>query len=80
MSAVSLGNYPSMPNDPGSDASPEAKRNYDRQMLEYQENMARYNRTLQFLQQQQSEEQSTRTNMSKSRHDAMMAIASNLKA
>lgn len=80
MSAVSLPSYPGIPKDPGSDASPEAKRDYDRKMLEYQENMARYNRTLQFLQQQQTEEQTTRTNMSKSRHDAMMAVTSNLKA
>lgn len=80
MSAVSLPNMPSMPSAPGSNASAEQKQNYDQQMLKYQEDMARYNRTLQFMQQQQNEEQATRSNMAKSRHDAMMAIISNMKA
>ena len=71
---------PSMPKAPDSNASPERKQQYDQDMLKYQEDMARYNRTLQFLQQQQNEEQATRSNMSKSRHDAMMAIISNMKA
>ncbi|MET0753992.1 MAG: hypothetical protein ABWZ66_11485 [Pyrinomonadaceae bacterium] len=69
-----------MPQAPGSNASPEQKQQYDQDMLKYQEDMARYNRTLQFLQQQQNEEQSTRSNMAKSRHDAMMSIINNFKA
>jgi hypothetical protein len=80
MSAVSLPNMPSMPSAPGSNASAGQKQEYDQAMLKYQEDMARYNRTLQFMQQQQNEEQATRSNMSKSRHDAMMAIISNMKA
>jgi hypothetical protein len=79
MSAV-LPTMPTMPNAPGSNASAEQKQQYDQNMLKYQEDMARYNRTLQFLQQQQNEEQATRSNMAKSRHDAMMAIISNMKA
>lgn len=79
MSAV-LPTMPSMPNAPGSNASADQKQQYDQNMLKYQEDMARYNRTLQFLQQQQNEEQSTRSNMAKSRHDAMMSIISNMKA
>ncbi len=75
-----LPTMPGMPQAPGSNASPEQKQQYDQQMLKYQEDMARYNRTLQFLQQQQNEEQATRSNMAKSRHDAMMAIISNMKA
>lgn len=80
MAEVSLPSMPHMPSDPGANASPEATRAYDRSMLQYQEAMARYNRTLQFMQQQQNEEQATRSNMTKSRHDAMMSIVSNLKA
>lgn len=75
-----LPTMPTMPQVPGSDASSEQKQQYDQDMLKYQEDMARYNRALQFLQQQQNEEQSTRSNMAKSRHDAMMAIISNMKA
>ena len=75
-----LPTMPGMPQAPGSNASPEKKQQYDQDMLKYQEDMARYNRTLQFLQQQQNEEQSTRSNMAKSRHDAMMSIISNMKA
>ena len=80
MAGVSLPQIPSMPPDPGANAKPEETRAYDRAMLQYQEAMARYNRTLQFMQQQQNEEQATRSNMSKSRHDAMMAIVGNMKA
>ena len=75
-----LPTMPGMPQAPGSNATPQEKQAYDQKMLQYQEDMARYNRTLQFLQQQQNEEQATRSNMSKSRHDAMMAIISNMKA
>ena len=75
-----LPTMPGMPQAPSSNASPEQKQKYDQDMLKYQEDMARYNRTLQFLQQQQNEEQSTRSNMAKSRHDAMMSIISNMKA
>ena len=77
---ISLPPMPSMPPAPGSNATPERKQQYDQDMLRYQEDMARYNRILQFLQQQQNEEQATRSNMAKSRHDAMMAIINNLKA
>lgn len=49
-------------------------------MLAYQQKMADYNFALQTKQQMQNEEQATRTNMSKSSHDAMMAVINNMKA
>ena len=64
--------FPTRPPDPNVEDP--------KSMLEYQRKMADYNLAIQTIQQTQSEEQATRTNMSKSRHDAMMAIANNLKA
>lgn len=72
MAAVSLPDRPGIPSK--SDMENPQK------MLEYQQAMANYNLAVQTIQQTQNEEQATRSNMSKSRHDAMMAIASNLKA
>jgi hypothetical protein len=80
MGAVSLPPMPEMPSVPGSNASATQNKEYDQAMLKYQDDMARYNRSLQFMQQQQNEEQATRSNMEKSRHDAMMGIVNNLKA
>lgn len=56
------------------------KDNYEAKMIDYQEEAGRRRLLIQTLQQDQSEEQATKTNMSKSRHDAMMAIVSNFKA
>ena len=79
MGAVTLPPMPDMPTVPGSNASSSENKAYDQAMLKYQDDMARYNRSLQFKQ-QQNEEQATRSNMEKSRHDAMMGIVNNLKA
>lgn len=49
-------------------------------MMEYQQAMANYNLAVQTIQQTQTEEQATKSNMSKSKHDAMMAIVNNMKA
>lgn len=53
--------------------------NDDKQMLQYQEASQRYNRILTMITQQNSEEATTKANMDKARHDAIMAIASNIK-
>ncbi len=71
---------PTMPTDPGSNAKPEQLREYDRQMIQYQDALQRYNRTIQMIQQQQMEESSMRSTMEKNRHDAMMSIIHNMKA
>lgn len=68
MSAVSLPNKPAW--DPNMS---------DTQMIKYQEDMQRYNRILTMITQTNSEEATTKANMDKARHDAIMAIASNLK-
>lgn len=49
-------------------------------VLAYQEKMSAYNFALQALQQTQNEESATKTNMSKSNHDALMAVINNMKA
>lgn len=51
----------------------------DKAMLQYQEDMQRYNRILTMITQTQSEEAATKSNMDKARHDAVMAIVSNIK-
>lgn len=51
----------------------------DAQMLKYQEASQQYNRILTMITQQQSEEASTKSGMDKARHDAVMAIVSNIK-
>lgn len=68
--------------DPDKANAENARNNkiYDQQLMQYQEAMARYNRNLQMLQQMQTEKSTRDTNMLKSSHDAMMAIASNLKS
>ena len=71
---------PSMPTDPGSNAKPEQLRDYDRQMIQYQDQLQRYNRTIQMIQQQQMEEANARSTMEKNKHDAMMSIIHNMKA
>lgn len=65
-------NLPSKPQIPSDTSDQKA-------MLEYQRKMGEYNFALQIIQQTQSEEQATKTNINKSRHDAMMAIIGNLK-
>jgi hypothetical protein len=71
---------PTMPTDPGSNAKPEQLREYDRQMIQYQDQLQRYNRTIQMIQQQQMEEANARSTMEKNKHDAMMSIIHNMKA
>ncbi len=71
---------PTMPTDPGSNAKPEQLREYDRQMIQYQDALQRYNRTIQMIQQQQMEEANARSTMEKNKHDAMMSIIHNMKA
>ncbi len=51
----------------------------DRAMMQYQEDMQQYNRILTLLTQMKSEEAATKSNMDKARHDAVMAIVSNMK-
>jgi hypothetical protein len=46
----------------------------------YQQDMANYNFAIQTLQHIQNEEETTQSNMAKSRHDAMMAIINNMKS
>jgi len=56
------------------------KDNYEAKMMEYQEAAAQRRLLIQTMQQDQTEEQATRTNLAKSRHDAMMSIVGNFKA
>jgi hypothetical protein len=51
----------------------------DADMIKYQEASQKYNRILTMITQQNSEEATTKANMDKARHDAVMAIASNIK-
>ena len=78
--ALEIPSRPSMPTDPGSNAKPEQLREYDRQMIQYQDALQRYNRTIQMIQQQQMEEANARSTMEKNKHDAMMSIIHNMKA
>lgn len=68
----------SLPGRPGIPSSADLQD--PKKMLEYQQAMANYNLAIQTIQQTQNEEQATRSNMSKSRHDAMMAVVNNMKA
>jgi hypothetical protein len=52
----------------------------EKSVMNYQQAMQRYNFALQALQQTQNEEATTKTNMSKSNHDALMAMINNTKA
>lgn len=49
-------------------------------MLEYQEAMFNYQFALQVHQSTLSQEETARSNMAKSEHEAMMAVVNNLKA
>jgi hypothetical protein len=51
----------------------------DKEMIQYQEASQKYNRILTMITQQNSEEATTKSSMDKARHDAIMAIASNIK-
>lgn len=46
---------------------------------QYQEKVSNYNRILTMITQMQAEESTTKSNMDKARHDAVMAIVSNMK-
>lgn len=50
------------------------------QMIDYQEKMFAYQFALQTQQSITNQEETARTNMLKSEHDAMMAVISNMKA
>ena len=78
--SLQIPSRPGMPTDPGSDASPEELRAYDREMIQYQDALQRYNRTVQMIQQQQMEEANMRSTLEKNKHDAVMAIIHNMKA
>jgi hypothetical protein len=87
--AVEIPSRPVMPTDPSladpkldpNSAEGRAKlREYDRDMIQYQDALQRYNRTIQMIQQQQMEESSMRSTLEKNRHDAMMSIIHNMKA
>jgi len=82
--SVNLPPMPTMPPIPqttGNDATDAANnKKYDQQLMAYQEAMARYNRVLQAMQQMHAEKTTKDTNMQKTSHDAMMAIANNMKA
>lgn len=67
-----VNNLPSKPTIPKD-------TNNQKAMLEYQQKMTEYNFSMQIIQQTQSEDSATRTNINKSRHEAMMAIIGNLK-
>ena len=87
--AVEIPNRPIMPTDPSetyphmdpnSAEGREKLRAYDRDMIQYQDALQRYNRTIQMIQQQQMEEANMRSTMEKNKHDALMAIIHNMKA
>ena len=63
---------PPKPSAPSDASDPE-------QMIKYQEEMFAYQFALQTQQSITSQEETTRTNMLKSEHDAMMAVIANMK-
>lgn len=69
MSNVTLPGKPQMP----------ANMKDDGAMLKYQEDMQQYNRILTMITQSKSEEATTKANLDKARHDAVMSIISNIK-
>ena len=73
-------NLPPMPSIPRIPPISGNNKKYDQQLMAYQEAMARYNRVLQAMQQMHAEKTTKDTNMQKTSHDAMMAIANNMKA
>ena len=79
MSISSLPSRPDMPHYPGENASTDAKKAYDEKMLKYQEDMATYNRTLQQMMNMLNQEETTQSNINKSRHEAMMSIINNMR-
>ena len=82
--SVHLPPMPTMPpihKTTGNDKTDAANnKKYDQALMQYQEAMARYNRVLQAMQQMHAEKTTKDTNMQKTGHDAMMAIANNMKA
>ena len=66
---------PSRPATPSS----EVLKNNPQAAADYQQAMADYNFAIQCLKHAQDEEQSVRSNMEKSSHDALMNIISNMK-
>lgn len=53
--------------------------NDQKQAAQFQRDTAAYNLMVQTMMQTQTEESTTKSNMAKNRHDAMMAIISNFK-
>ncbi len=56
------------------------KGNYESKMIDYQDAAAQRRLAIQAKQQEMTEESTMRTQMSKSQHEAMMAIIQNFKA
>lgn len=66
---INLPSKPQMPSDMKDDKA----------MLKYQEDSQQYNRILTMITQSNSEEATTKANLDKARHDAIMSIVSNIK-
>lgn len=65
---------PSRPHTPSSEALKDPQK-----AMDYQQAMADYNMAVQTLKHVQDEEESTRSNMEKGKHDSMMSIINNMK-
>ena len=76
---ITLPPLPSQPESPETGATPEELREYDTALLRYQDERALYYQTVQTVRQNLTEQQSAATNLSRSNHDAMMAIVRNLR-
>jgi len=70
MSGVTLPPKPSIPSDTSDQKA----------MLDYQKKMFDYQFAVQTLQNTENQEETAHSNMAKSKHDAMMAIVSNMKS
>ena len=76
---ITLPTLPTLPENPGTGATSDEQQQYHTNMLQYQSDRSNYYRTLQTIQQQMTEDQTIQSNLDKSRHDALMAIANNLR-
>lgn len=70
MSGITLPPKPNIPSDTSDQKA----------MLEYQKKMFEYQFAVQTLQNTENQEETARSNMAKSKHDAMMAIVANMKS
>lgn len=67
-----------LPTRPSAPSSADLKD--PQKAADYQQAMADYNFAIQTMQHIQNEEETTQSNMAKSRHDALMAIITNMKS